>query len=107
MKPERKLLMAGLAVCAVVLLLTPAAAQQTQAPSQQEQAQSPGQEEVLEPAVIEPGFDDQQEDDFLVGESSQDSTGGEAEAEVGQGSGRFIPSEEISQDLGVSFPVDI
>ncbi|HBX36536.1 MAG TPA: hypothetical protein DEG76_04245 [Pseudohongiella sp.] len=25
----------------------------------------------------------------------------------GDGPGRFIPSEQISQDLGVSFPVDI
>lgn len=25
----------------------------------------------------------------------------------GQGPGRFIPSEQISQDFGVSFPVDI
>lgn len=25
----------------------------------------------------------------------------------GQSAGRFIPSEQISQDLGVSFPVDI
>ena len=27
--------------------------------------------------------------------------------EEGQSNGRFIPTEQISQDLGVSFPVDI
>jgi hypothetical protein len=29
------------------------------------------------------------------------------ERPAGQSPGRFIPSEQISQDLGVSFPVDI
>lgn len=39
-------------------------------------------------------------------EESGDEDGDEGEEE-GSGAGRFIPSEQISQDLGVSFPADI
>lgn len=40
----------------------------------------------------------QQEEDLILAES---------EADEEESPGRFIPTEEISQDLGVSFPVDI
>ena len=41
-----------------------------------------------------------------VEETAEDAelAGGDEEEEV---PGRFIPSEQISQDLGVSFPIDI
>ncbi len=42
-------------------------------------------------------------DELVLGETETD----EQEAEENRGSSRFIPSEQISQDLGVSFPVDI
>ena len=40
----------------------------------------------------------QQEEDLILAESDADEE---------ESPGRFIPTEEISQDLGVSFPVDI
>jgi len=58
---------------------------------QTEPAQEPTQqsEQQAEP---------QQEEDFIFDES---------EADEEESPDRFIPTEEISQDLGVSFPVDI
>jgi len=52
-------------------------------------------------ATAEAGADGQaeQQDDNAGGED-EEATEDEADA-------RFIPTEEISQDLGVSFPVDI
>lgn len=41
-------------------------------------------------------------------DGTQDTNGASAQADAGTPrGGRFIPSEQISQDLGVSFPVDI
>lgn len=45
-----------------------------------------------------------------IAENGGDEDGeaeGEEEDEEDSGAGRFIPSEQISQDLGVSFPADI
>ena len=57
------------------------------------------------PAVAaEPAQESVQEIDLAENESEVNDEGEVAEEESGA---RFIPTEEISQDFGVSFPVDI
>ncbi len=57
------------------------------------------------PAVaVEPAQESAQEIDLAENESEVNDEGEVAEEESGA---RFIPTEEISQDFGVSFPVDI
>ena len=57
------------------------------------------------PAVAaEPAQEAEQEIDLAETESAVNDEGEVAEEESGA---RFIPTEEISQDFGVSFPVDI
>ena len=57
------------------------------------------------PAVAaEPAQESSQEIDLAENESEVNDEGEVAEEESGA---RFIPTEEISQDFGVSFPVDI
>lgn len=57
------------------------------------------------PAVAaEPAQESAQEIDLAENESEVNDEGEVAEEESGA---RFIPTEEISQDFGVSFPVDI
>lgn len=40
-------------------------------------------------------------------EEAQESDSTQTQDEEEDGSGRFIPTEQLSQDLGASFPVDI
>jgi|TARA_B100001105_G_scaffold75447_1_gene59547 hypothetical protein len=70
------------------------------------QQQTEGQ--VNEEAVPETGLIPEE---TLADESNDPESGNEGDEqeaeEERQSSGRFIPTEQISQDLGVSFPVDI
>ena len=54
--------------------------------------------------VTQPAQESAQEIDLAENESDVNDEGDVAEEESGA---RFIPTEEISQDFGVSFPVDI
>ncbi len=54
--------------------------------------------------AAEPAQESAQEIDLAENESDVNDEGEVAEEESGA---RFIPTEEISQDFGVSFPVDI
>ena len=70
--------------------------------------QQPTEDQGSEEAVLDNGVTPEEaaagESDDLV----SDNEGNEQEVEEErQSSGRFIPTEQISQDLGVSFPVDI
>ena len=71
-------------------------------------SQQPTEDQVNEEAVPETGLIPKE---TLVDESNDLESGNEGEEqeaeEERQSSGRFIPTEQISQDLGVSFPVDI
>jgi len=64
-------------------------------------AQDAGQQEL---AQVEPGssIEPEEGDSDLVATEILDTNEDEEES-----SARFIPTEEISQDFGVSFPVDI
>lgn len=60
------------------------------------------------------GAQQQQDDEFANGSADEqtdterpDLDSQPLETPTGQTPGRFIPSEQISLDLGVSFPVDI
>ena len=70
--------------------------------------QQPTEDQGSEEAVLDNGVTPEEaaagESDDLV--SDNESNEQEVEEER-QSSGRFIPTEQISQDLGVSFPVDI
>ncbi|MBQ28622.1 MAG: hypothetical protein CL434_02260 [Acidimicrobiaceae bacterium] len=70
--------------------------------------QQPTEDQGSEEAVLDNGVTPEE---VAAGESDDlvsDNEGNEQEVEEErQSSGRFIPTEQISQDLGVSFPVDI
>ncbi|MDD9889841.1 MAG: hypothetical protein OXU66_09465 [Gammaproteobacteria bacterium] len=70
--------------------------QQSNAPEQEAQNNEQGLDTDLTPEELAAA-----ENDELVLENSA----GDEEQE--QSNSRFIPTEQISQDLGVSFPVDI
>ena len=70
--------------------------------------EQPTEDQVNEEAT----FDTELTSEEITANESNDlgSGNGEDEQETeeeGQSNGRFIPTEQISQDLGVSFPVDI
>ena len=71
--------------------------------SQQQTEDQVNEEELLENGLIPEETLVDESDDL---ESGNEGNEQEAEEER-QSSGRFIPTEQISQDLGVSFPVDI
>lgn len=80
------------AVVAGLLFLSPGAL------AQQEEESAPVTEESRQQKAEEPA------------EQDQETSAEDKEAEVTEprrGSDRFVPSEEISEDLSVSFPVDI
>lgn len=61
-------------------------------------------------AVNEAASDEDQEELADAAQAEQDSSSqdvAQVEAEEEDSSGRFIPTEQLSQDLGASFPVDI
>jgi hypothetical protein len=60
-------------------------------------------EETLVPAPVEPEAAVPEQSDLILADIDADATADNEEADTG----RFIPTEEISQDLGVSFPIDI
>ena len=70
--------------------------------------EQPTEEQVNEEATLDTELTSEE---ITVNESNELGSGnGEDEQETeeeGQSNGRFIPTEQISQDLGVSFPVDI
>ncbi len=80
--------------------------QQQQAQEQQAQEQQAQEQPAAEPETeLKPGEIDQPatppaDTDLILADM-------EEEPEDALKRGRFIPTEEISQDLGVSFPVDI
>ncbi|MEX2468588.1 MAG: hypothetical protein WD396_02420, partial [Pseudohongiellaceae bacterium] len=90
--PRRLLLFVMLA-----LLAPPGMAADNPAPQDPDQAAAVAEE----PAADQ----DSQADRPAGGDQAQAQTDEEAEEE--ESDARFIPTEEISQDLGVSFPVDI
>ena len=70
--------------------------------------EQPTEDQVNEEATLDTELTSEE---ITVNESNDLGSGnGEDEQETeeeGQSNGRFIPTEQISQDLGVSFPVDI
>ena len=70
--------------------------------------EQPTEDQVNEEATLDTELTSEE---ITVNESNDIGSGnGEDEQEAeeeGQSNGRFIPTEQISQDLGVSFPVDI
>ncbi|MEC9223297.1 MAG: hypothetical protein VYE56_05355 [Pseudomonadota bacterium] len=70
--------------------------------------EQPTEDQVNEEAALDTELTSEE---ITVNESNDIGSGnGEDEQETeeeGQSNGRFIPTEQISQDLGVSFPVDI
>ncbi len=70
--------------------------------------EQPTEDQVNEEATLDTELTSEE---ITVNESNDIGSGnGEDEQETeeeGQSNGRFIPTEQISQDLGVSFPVDI
>ena len=70
--------------------------------------EQPTEDQVNEEATLDTELTSEE---ITVNESNDLGSGnGEDEQETeeeGQSNGRFIPTEQISQELGVSFPVDI
>ena len=70
--------------------------------------EQPTEDQVNEEATLDTELTSEEitvnESDDLLSGNGED---GEEAGEEGQSNGRFIPTEQISQDLGVSFPVDI
>jgi hypothetical protein len=91
----------SIAIICVPLVMAPVYAQPTQ---QQSQTQEPAAGEQNEST-------DGQTEDGEADDSDQASEPPNIDTQPIQpgagGPGRFIPSEQISQDLGVSFPIDI
>jgi outer membrane protein OmpA-like peptidoglycan-associated protein len=69
--------------------------------SEQSAAQAVETEEASAPQQQEPAQESAQETELAGDVSAQDADSDE------ESGARFIPTEEISQDFGVSFPVDI
>lgn len=81
----------------------PLYAQQTQQQAVQQEQETEASDE---PAENETGTNTDQTSDEQADSDLPDIDNQPIQAGSG-GPGRFIPSEQISQDLGVSFPVDI
>ena len=71
---------------------------QDQAPEEAE-TESQNEQQALDTDLSSEELDAAENDELILGDEAE-------EQEEGANS-RFIPTEEISQDLGVSFPVDI
>lgn len=80
------------------------AAQPPAAVQGEDQEQGQGQEQAQNQTESEPAAEDNTQDAAAQPLPDIDSQPIQPGA---RSSGRFIPSEQISQDLGVSFPVDI
>ena len=82
------------------LLSLSAAAQDSQSADTEQEAQT--EQQVIEPELTLEELNVAENDELILGADE----GGE-ESEEENSNSRFIPTEQISQDLGVSFPVDI
>jgi hypothetical protein len=71
---------------------------------QQTTPPAPDDEEILQAAPIETPANSEPGTDLILADIDADA---QSQEEDEQGNRRFIPTEEISQDLGVSFPIDI
>ena len=74
--------------------------------------EQPTEDQVNEEATLDTELTSEEitaneSDDLGSGNGEDEEESEEEESEEGQSNGRFIPTEQISQDLGVSFPVDI
>ncbi|MBU2098684.1 MAG: hypothetical protein KKD00_07965 [Gammaproteobacteria bacterium] len=103
MTPAAFMRMMIVVLTAMIVVCVPLQAQQsTQAPAgqdQQSEQQTETGDEVTEEPVDEQADNDQSDNlPDIDNEPIEPGSGGP---------GRFIPSEQISQDLGVSFPIDI
>ena len=73
-------------------------------------AQSTNDAAQVQGAVNEAASGEEQEELADAAQAQQDSSSqdvAQVEAEEEDSTGRFIPTEQLSQDLGASFPVDI
>jgi len=68
------------------------------------QAEAGGQEEQRQPGAAAAGAEDEMDD--AAGEDAGEETENETDEDEEELE-RFIPSEQVSRDLGVSFPADI
>ena len=82
------------------LLSLSAAAQDSQSADTEQEAQT--EQQVIDPELTLEELNVAENDELILGADE----GGE-ESEEENSNSRFIPTEQISQDLGVSFPVDI
>ena len=69
----------------------------------QQQADADAEQRVLDTEVTSEELEAAENDELIL----SDPEDAEQVDEQDRGSSRFIPTEQISQDLGVSFPVDI
>lgn len=86
-----------------LLLLAPLAMAADNAPQTATDQPPAAAEEVLQPAPIETPAAPATDSELILADIEEDESADEDTLR----NGRFIPTEEISQDLGVSFPVDI
>tara|TARA_B110000003_G_C16572920_1_gene505042 strand:+ start:970 stop:1278 length:309 start_codon:yes stop_codon:yes gene_type:complete len=82
------------------LLSLSAAAQDSQSADTEQEAQT--EQQVIDTELTLEELNVAENDELILGADE----GGE-ESEEENSNSRFIPTEQISQDLGVSFPVDI
>ena len=82
------------------LLSLSVGAQDSQSADTEQEAQT--EQQVIDPELTLEELNVAENDELILGADE----GGE-ESEEENSNSRFIPTEQISQDLGVSFPVDI
>lgn len=90
-----------------LMLAWQAHAQQQPEPKPENAEQQGGQqsqeEELLDTELTPEELAVAENDELVLGDDAE----AEQDEEAERSSSRFIPTEQISQDLGVSFPVDI
>jgi len=113
-KYSGQLLLVFLFLLIVVIVQNGALAQQNESAEENESSQINSQPQGS--PLLENADDISGSDDALIVEGTdevmEESAENDGEQEITadqeeQGAGRFVPTEEISQDLGVSFPADI
>lgn len=73
-------------------------------------ASASGQDQSAEEIEVDSSVDSETDSELIFDEDSENGEGFEGEvteSDQQDTPDRFIPSEQISQDLGVSFPADI
>lgn len=96
-RPKAKL--HGLKIAFSLLLLNAATGAFAQEDTSSDQKPEPDESQQVAEAI--------QEDSSSTADEEEPSTEEEELVDDEEGSRRFVPTEEISQDLGVSFPQDI